>query len=116
MINRAAIIPKYKSPAVKWINDVDPYGEDPGISLEEANRDRTIYLIKDRDAEDDDVLDKWIKGNFEALFEMELEGWYTDETLWPPNRNLKLFHEWFEVECHTLIEDTVGLPIEDDET
>ena len=54
--------------------------------------------------------------NYEALFENELEGWYTDESLWPKKRDLKLFREWFNVECHTVIEDTVGLPIEDDET
>ena len=53
--------------------------------------------------------------NYEALFEAELEGWYTDETLWPQKRTLKLFHQWFEVECHTVIEDTVGTPIVDED-
>ena len=28
---------------------------------------------------------------------------------------MKLFDEWFKVECHTMIFDTVGGPIEDDE-
>ena len=42
MINRAAIILKYKPPAVQWINEVDPYEETQEISLEEANHERTV--------------------------------------------------------------------------
>ncbi len=115
MINRAAIILKYKLPAVQWINEADPYHDDPGITLESVNSDRTVYLIMDRDADTPEAVEEWIKLNYELLFENELEGWYTDETLWPEKRDLKLFHQWFEIECHTLIQDTVGLPIEDDE-
>lgn len=114
MINRAAVILKYKLPAVQWINDADPYDEPREISLDDANQDRMVYLISDRDAEDDAVLGKWIQNNYEVLFEIELEGWYTDESLWPANRDLKLFNEWFDVKCHTVIEDTVRTPIEDD--
>lgn len=115
MINRAALILKYKEPAVKWINEADPYEEDPGITMEAVNSDRTVYLIMDHDADNEDVLKEWIKRNFKMIFEHELEGWYTDEGLWPQKRTMKLFYQWFDVECHTVIEDTVGLPIEDDE-
>ena len=115
MINRAAIILKYKEPAIKWINDADPYNENPGISLESVNEENTVYLISDQDADSPDVLKNWIQLNYEALFEHELDGWYTDENLWPKKRDLKLFHKWFEIEIHTVIIDTVGLPIKDDE-
>ena len=115
MINRAAVILKYKTPAVKWVNDVDPINDNPGIIMESINKDRTVYLIRDEDADTLDFLNQWVMKNFKALFENELEGWYTDERLWPKKRNLKLFYEWFEVDCHTVIEDTVDLPIEDDE-
>jgi hypothetical protein len=113
MINRSAIILKYKSPTVQWINEADPYNADPGISRESVNEDRTVYLIMDEDADVPEALEEWIKMNYEALFENELEGWYTDESLWPKKRDLKLFRDWFDVECHTVIEDTVDLPIED---
>ena len=49
------------------------------------------------------------------FFENELEGWYTDETLWPKNRDYKTFMEWIEVECHSVVLDTVGGEIYDDE-
>ncbi len=116
MINRAAVILTYKPPAVRWINDADPYNEDPGIALQSVNEDRTVYLIAEQDADDSEAFEKWLSNNYSALFEAELEGWYTDESLWPKNRDRKLFNEWFEVGCHSVIEDTVGLPIEDDET
>jgi hypothetical protein len=112
MINRAAIILKYKAPFIKWMNDSDPYKDDPGITIESVNIDRTVYLIREDDAE---KLEEWISLNFKQLFESELEGWYTDESLWPKKRNKKLFNEWVEVQCHSVLIDTVGSKIVDDE-
>ena len=97
MINRAAVILRYKSPVVQWINDVDPDDDDPEISLESANEDKIVYLISDQDADTPDALESWLNLNYKALFENELAGWYTDESLWPENRDRALFNEWFEV-------------------
>jgi hypothetical protein len=115
MINRAAVILKYKEPAVAWINEADPYNDDPGLTIESVNEDRMVYLIRDEDADSPEDVEKWIELNYDVLFESELDGWYTDEELWPKNRNINLFRKWFDVECHTVIVDTVDSPIEDDE-
>jgi hypothetical protein len=115
MINRAAVILRCKEPMVRWINDADPSPEDKPITLSEANEERTVYLISDEDADTKDKFERWLKRNFIALFEAELEGWYTDEDLWPKNRTWKLFTEWLDVECHTVIEDTVQEELYDDE-
>jgi len=115
MINRAAVILRYKEPAIKWINEADPYNDNPGITIESVNEERTVYLISDKDADTPEDVEKWIKLNYDVLFESELEGWYTDEELWPKSRSMNLFRKWFAVECHTVIEDTVDSPIEDDE-
>lgn len=112
MVNRAAVILKYKEPMVRWINESDPYNDNPGITLASANKENTVYLVRDRDAEN---LQKWLSRNFKMLFENELDGWYTDETLWPPKLNRKMFDEWFDVECHSVLLDTVGGAITDDE-
>ena len=79
MINRAMVILKYKDPAVKWINDADPNNDKPGITLESVNQDRTVFLIRYEDADTPDNLNDWISLNYEVLFEVELEGWYTDK-------------------------------------
>ena len=112
MINRAAVILKYKDPFVRWINEADPDKSGSPVTLEDANSDRTVYLITDEDGEN---IDEWISLNYKALLENELEDWYTDESLWPQNRTKKLFQNWVEVACHTVIFDTVGIPIVDDE-
>ena len=41
MINRAAIILRYREPAMRWINEADPYEDDPGITLRTVNKERT---------------------------------------------------------------------------
>ena len=112
MINRAAVILKYKAPFIQWVNDADPYKDNPGITLESENKDCTVYLILEDDAEN---LEEWISLNFKQLFESEIEDWYTDESLWPKNRTRKLFDEWFDVECHSVLIDTVDGKIIDDE-
>ena len=112
MVNRAAVLLRYKDPIVKWINEADPYEDSSEVSLAIANEDRTVYLVSDGEAEN---IDRWIRANYSVLFESELEGWYTDERLWPKKRDLKTFKEWFEVECHSLVLDTVGGQIFDDE-
>lgn len=115
MLNRAAIILKFKEPAVRWINEADPYDDDPEIDADTANHERTVYLISDKDGDTSATIERWIRRNWKILFEQELEGWYTDSSLWPQNLTIKLFREWFEVEYHTCIVDTVGTDFYDDD-
>lgn len=116
MLNRAALLLKYKEPAVRWINEVDPGPSGKDVTVEDANSDRPIYLIPDEDAESPDAVRHWLKANYRLLFESELEGWYTDSSLWPPQLSLTLFDSWFAIECHSMLFDTVGGEIVDDET
>ncbi len=111
MINRAAVIVKLGEPFVDWINSVDPNDERSLLSIEEANQDRTVYLIGDDQAED---LEGWLAANFEKIFTSELGDWCMDEALWPKNRNLNTFLAWCVIECHTVIVDTLGSEITDD--
>jgi len=112
MVNRAALIVRYKEPFVKWINESDPYNEDMDYSIDDANEDNTVYLIDHAEAEN---LEEWIGLNFAVLFENELVSWYTDEALWPENRDLKLFKKWCAVECHTVLIDAGTDPVVDEE-
>jgi len=115
MINRAALLLKYKEPAIAWINETDPMQGGVKLTPEEVNSDLTVYLISDEAADSPKTLEKWLKANLDVLFEAELEGWYTDPALWPKDRNYSLFKKWFEVECHTVLHDTVGGLIFDDD-
>ncbi len=75
MINRAAVILRYKEPAVVWINEADPCDRDGAITLTAANEERTVYLIDDEAADTGATLERWIQQNYRQLFESELEGW-----------------------------------------
>lgn len=111
MLNRTAIILRYREPFVRWINEADPYILDPAITI--GSDEQNVYLI--HQIEHRDELDEWIALNHEVLFESELEGWYTDEALWPKNRTLELFNKWVHVEYHTVVIDVVDAPLLDDE-
>lgn len=110
MINRAAVIVRLKKPFIDWINTSDPYDKQSRVTLEEANEERTVYLIDDAEAEH---VDEWVALNYVQLFECELEDWYQDEALWPQELSRELFDAWCEVECHTVVVDTVGDVIQD---
>ena len=42
-----------------------------------------------------------------------LVDWYTDESLWPKKRSLKMFREWFDIQYHSMVWDlAVREPLE----
>ena len=106
---------RYKEPAVRWINDADPSPSGDAATLDEVNEERTVYLIDDTAGDDPESLERWLKRNYADLFEMELEAWYTDPALWPQVRNYRIFREWFDPECHTVVIDTCGDDLIDDD-
>jgi hypothetical protein len=115
LINRAALLLRYKASAVRWINEADPDSSDGLTTIEDVNDERTVYLIDDSAGADPIGLERWLERNFEALFEMELEGWYIDSALWPQDRTYRLFREWFEPEVNTVIIDTCSHELFDDD-
>jgi hypothetical protein len=111
MLNRAALIIRYKQPFVDWINAVDPDPEN-AITLSDVNEDNNVYLIE---IEDPEELDEWLELNHEDLFEDELNEWYSDPSVWPQDRSLDLFESWCKFELHTTVFDTGLSLLEDDD-
>ena len=115
MVNRGALVLRYKQPAVSWINEADPAPLPAPLTLERVNEDRTVYLIDDSACDDAQIFGGWLQRNYGALFEMELEGWYTDENFWPQDRSYELFCQWFDPEVHTVLMDIGDGDIFDDD-
>ena len=46
MLNRAALILRYRQPFVDWINAVDPAPASHTLTLAEVNEEHTVYLIE----------------------------------------------------------------------
>ena len=57
MLNRAALILRYKQPFVDWINAADPSATSHALTLEEVNQEHTMYLVE---VEDEGGLADWL--------------------------------------------------------
>ncbi|MEP0548922.1 MAG: hypothetical protein ABJF88_18450 [Rhodothermales bacterium] len=108
MLNRGALIVRPAQPYLDWAASLD----DSGI-LPDPHDEVTIYLVPEY--EDDLEADKVLKRVYAEVFERELFGWCTDESLWPKRRTLALFKAWFTVEMHSIVEDLSNAPLVDDD-
>lgn len=112
MLNRAALILRYKQPFVDWINASDPSPASPLVTVTEVNLEHTVYLIE---VEDEEELASWLRHHHNEIFEEELSGWYTDPKTWPADRSLEVLKEWCTLELHTVVLDFGDSPIESDD-
>ena len=98
-INRGIVVVRPKQPYVDWANACD---ECPTkTSLEYARSDCHAYLLPCWDDEDDFV--RVLKRVCRDIFESELAGWTTDESVWPKRRGYATFLKWFDVESHSVV-------------
>lgn len=106
-INRSLIILRTKKPFLDWARSLDDESKD--LTLESLNEEPTAYLIPE--IWEDSDQEEFLKTCYDALFEEQLEGWWTDEAAWPQPRDLKMFLNWFAVEFHSLVFDLCDEPI-----
>jgi hypothetical protein len=59
-----------------------------------------VYLVE---VDDEDELAAWLASHRQALFEQELNGWYTDPALSPRDRSLTTLEEWRSFELYTVV-------------
>ena len=98
-LDRSAIIVIPKQPLLDWLHSIDPDG--PRSTLSEMAEDPTVYLV--RACESDRAFNDRLRKIFPAIFENELAAWFTDESLWPTDRTLKTFREWFDIRFHSMV-------------
>ena len=95
--NRNAIIINYKKPFIDWTNALT-------LELqmsEAAQGESTTYLVKG----DFENAEKCMQKYYKEIFELELEGQWTDENDWPQKLTFKLFNEWFSYKISYLVID-----------
>lgn len=63
MLNRAALILRYKQPFVDWINAVDPSPTSHTLTSDDVDREQTVYLVE---VEDEDELALWLARHHES--------------------------------------------------
>ena len=95
-INRCAIVLEPTEVYFEWTKR-SPEGE----TQHELDWENTIYLIPDMES----GFESWLKRNYTAMFEHELDSWCTDESFWPENRSFKSFKKFFKVSFHSMVFD-----------
>lgn len=114
-INRSVIILRHKQPFLDWLMRVDPE-PDPGITLADLDQDGDAFLLPDEpviDTAEDAV--RWVEKRWRMFFEHALYDWFTDESLWPEKRTLKMFREWFDIDYRSMVWDLAKEPIEQED-
>jgi len=106
-INRTVVLLAPRQPFLDWLNSVDP--DDEMLVLEDLREDNEVFLIPQYNDNTDS--EKWVKTRWSFLFEHMLMGWVEDENLWPQDRTLDMFNEWFEIEIHTMAWDLSDEPL-----
>ena len=111
-INRQIAIIKPKKFYIDWINSLPEM--EGNLDIGSLTKDCTAILLPD-DLDTDEESIKYIKAIYKKLFEIELKGWCIDKNFWPKNRNFALFNEWFDLEFHSEIYDSLETDIEKEE-
>ena len=106
-VNRSVLVVRPRQPYLDWVHSVDEGGKK--FTLDDVRHDCTAYLIPELLG--DDHQEKIVAVIYEEVFEQELWAWMTDPAVWPPNRDLRTFRQWFELEFCSVTLDTVGQPI-----
>ena len=103
-INRDAVIIAPNKGVIDWVNKIFP-DEKVEYSNPLDYNNANIYLVPER--EDEKARMKYLKSNFEAIFEDELMAWSSDEESWPQELTWELFEEWFHISLQSMVVDTL---------
>jgi len=106
-LNRTVVLLGPKQPFLDWLNSVDP--DEQTLTLEDLREDNEVFLIPQHNDDTDSI--KWMESRWSFLFEHMLMGWVDDELMWPQNRTLSMFREWFDIEIHTMAWDLSDEPL-----
>ena len=99
IVNRAAVVLEPAQAYLEWARECPDAS--PDLTLEELDEEGTVYLIPETDA----APENWLSRNFIAMFENELNAWYTDRDFWPKNCSFKSFKKFFKVRFCSIVLD-----------
>lgn len=102
-VDRSVAVLKPKAPFLTWLNALPD--NDIELSLDSLRSDCTVIMIPEFNTPEEGVA--YIDDIYQDLFKMELISWCEDRRAWPPDLSLKAFWEWFDVEIHSTVIDTM---------
>nr|WP_297459639.1 hypothetical protein [uncultured Halomonas sp.] len=108
LLNRSALSVKPTQAFVDWINSLEPTVGDDDLTLDDVDRESTVYLIPEMDTPE--ALGTLVRERYMEILESELRAWEEDERQWPETLDWTLFQRFLIVEHSYLAIDL------DDET
>ncbi|SDM06883.1 hypothetical protein SAMN05661010_03247 [Modicisalibacter muralis] len=108
LLNRSALSVKPTQTFVDWINSLEPTVGDDDLTLDDVDRESTVYLIPEMDTPE--ALATLVRERYMEILESELRAWEEDERQWPETLDWGLFQRFLIVEHSYLAVDL------DDET
>jgi hypothetical protein len=105
LLNRSVVIIRHKQPFLDWLLTADP-NPLKDLNLAHIEEEGDAFLIPgDPKINDHAQAVKWVEKRWQGFFEYFLNEWLTDEALWPQNRSIKMFRQWFKFEYPSMIWD-----------
>lgn len=93
-----------KQPFFDWATQLDDLDEsEQELELEDLSNDTSAYVVPPIESIEDIAM--ILQEAYAAMFENELNGWSQDRNLWPQDRTLEMFNEWFGVSIHSMAYD-----------
>jgi hypothetical protein len=107
MINRSVLIVRPKQACLDWAAGLESAGP-----LPDPYAEQTVYMIPCFECRED--AEEILSSFYETVFERQLLSWHADRSVWPQNRDINAFREWFNVELHSVVEDLCDYDLTDD--
>ena len=104
--NRCAVRIEPNKLFIDWLNYTYEDYIDSSVKVLKAS----TFLI--RDVEEDHLMENWLKHNISKIFEIKLNNYCIDESLWPQKRTYSIFKKWFNIGFSDMIIDLEQGPIE----
>ncbi|GAA3911263.1 hypothetical protein GCM10022228_23210 [Halomonas cibimaris] len=108
LLNRSALSVRPTQEFVDWINALEPTMGDDDLTLDDVERESTVYLIPEMDTPE--ALGAYVRERYVEILETELRAWEEDERQWPAVLDWALFEDFVRIEHSFLAVDL------DDET
>jgi len=112
LLNRSALSVRPTQAFVDWINALEPTLGGDDLTLDDVERESTIYLIPEMDTPE--ALETFVQERHQVILETELRAWEEDEAQWPQSLDWSLFQHFLRVEHSYLaidLDDDTALEI-----
>ena len=103
LLNRSALSVRPTQAFVDWINALEPTMGDDDLTLDDVERESTIYLIPEMDTPE--ALETFVQERHQVILETELRAWEEDEEQWPEALDWLLFQHFLRIEHSYLAMD-----------